>query len=69
MDRRRLLAFLQGKGYKAALTKGGIEVIAEKQVPLYEFDYKEFVYEVLEGKVEKEKVHMLDPWTFMIECE
>lgn len=48
---------------------GGIQVDAIRRTPMWEFDYQEFVFKTLEGKVPEAKIHMLDSWTFTIECE
>ena len=69
MTKAEILTLLNQKGYKVTEKLGGIEVVAEKRTPMYEFDYTEFVYKVLEGRVGTKKIHFLDPWTFTIECE
>lgn len=74
MSKTEVVALLQRKGYgggdfKITPKDGGVQVEATKRIPNNEFDYNEFVYEVLEGKVAKDKVHFLDNWTFTIECE
>lgn len=72
MTKQEILNMLHNKGYKGnqiVVKNGGIEVLAEKRVPMYEFDYTEFVYKTLGGKVETKYIHMLDQWTFTIECE
>jgi hypothetical protein len=72
MNKEQIIQLLKSKGYlhKNIVSKlGGIEVLAERRVPLYEFDYTEFVFKTLEGKVPEKKIHMLDPWTFTIECD
>lgn len=71
MTKLEIINLLLAKGYDNidASKRGGIEVQAARRIPIYEFDYHNFVFRILEGKVDKSKIHFLDPWTFSIECE
>lgn len=71
MNKQEIIELLKSKGYtsKQIIEKrGGIEIVAEKRVPIYEFDSRDF-FVMFEGKVDMKKIHMLDPWTVTIECE
>lgn len=70
MNKEEVIRVLKSKGFtdKQIISKlGGVEVVAEKRVPVFEFDYNEFVG-MFDGNLDKRKVHFLDPWTFTIEC-
>ena len=70
MSKEEIIQLLKERGFHddQIISKfGGIEVIAEKRVPAFEFDYYEFL-RMFDGKLDEEKVHMLDPWTFTVEC-
>lgn len=71
MTKQEIIKVLKANGFtdKQITEKyGGIEVVAEKRVQMFEFDYREFV-EMFKGDVNKKYIHFLDNWTFMIECE
>ena len=72
MKKNEVLQVLRKHGFQDKHIEhklGGILVNAEKRIPIYEFDYNEFVFRTLEGKVDESKIHFLDNWTFSIECE
>jgi hypothetical protein len=72
MKKQEIIQLLKSKGFsdKQIIEKrGGVEVVAEKRVPMFEFDYNEFVFKTLDGRVAQNKIHFLDNWTFTIECE
>ncbi len=71
MSKADIIALLLQKGFSKTQIiekRGGIEVVAEKRIPMFEFDHTEFVYAILNNLVPQNKIHMLDPWTFTIEC-
>lgn len=69
MSKQEIIKTLKESGYENITEKrGGIEVSAKYRNQVYEFDYHEFI-NIFGGKIDKSKIHMIDQWTFTIECE
>lgn len=72
MSKSDIISLLLAKGFskkQIVEKRGGIEIVAEKRTPVFEFDYNEFVFDVLNNLIPTNKIHFLDPWTMTIECE
>jgi len=69
LNQEELSKLIVSWGYTVIPKQGGIEICAQRRTPMYEFDYWTFLRKFREGEIDTNKLHMLDPWTFTIECE
>lgn len=69
LSKSDIIYILEKNGYRVQAKLGGVEVTAEKRTPMFEFDYWEFIRQFPTDQIDTKKIHMLDGWTFTIECE